>query len=332
MPVTANATPRISVIIPAYKTAHLIAGCLDTVMAQTYQNFEAIVVNDGSPDTPELEKVLAPYMDRIVYIKQPNKRAAGARNTAIQHASGEFLAFLDSDDTWLPEHLASQMKLADADPALDLIYANALVVGNPEREWEFMDRCPSNGTATFAALIVERCQIPISTVVVRKTALLKAGGFDEKLPRCDDYDMWVRAAFHGAKIGYGRAVQAHLNAGRPDSLSEERVKMVEGYWNILEKFRRTLPLTDADRALVAKRAAQIKGNLLVEQGKNQLKAGEFAKARAAFSEANLNLKAPRLSLVLLGLRIAPDLTRSLAAYWNRTTSAAPQPKLGGART
>src|SRR5437667_7582647 len=215
MPVAANATPRISVIIPAYKTAHLIAGCLDTVMAQTFQNFEAVVVNDGSPDTPELEKVLAPYMDRIVYIKQPNKRAAGARNTAIQQARGEFLAFLDSDDSWLPEHLAAQMKLADADPSLDLIYSNALVVGNPAREWEFMDRCPSNGEPTFAALITERCQIPISTVVVRKTALVKAGGFDETLPRCDDYDMWVRTAFHGAKIGYGRTVQAHLNAGRP---------------------------------------------------------------------------------------------------------------------
>src|SRR5882757_5144070 len=144
MPVAANETPRITVIIPAYNTAHLIAGCLDTVMGQTYQNFEAIVVNDGSPDTPELEKVLAPFMDRIVYIRQPNKRAAGARNTAIAQARGEFLAFLDSDDSWFPEHLASQMQLADADPSLDLLYANALVIGNPEREWEFAERCPSN--------------------------------------------------------------------------------------------------------------------------------------------------------------------------------------------
>jgi cellulose synthase/poly-beta-1,6-N-acetylglucosamine synthase-like glycosyltransferase len=78
MPVAANASPRISVIIPAYKTAHLIAGCLDSVSSQTYQDFEAIVVNDGSPDTRELEKVLQPYMGRIVYIVQPNKRAAGA--------------------------------------------------------------------------------------------------------------------------------------------------------------------------------------------------------------------------------------------------------------
>jgi len=332
MPVTADATPRISVIIPAYKTAHLIAGCLDTVMGQTFQDFEVIVVNDGSPDTPELEKVLEPYMGRIVYIRQPNKRAAGARNTAIQQARGEFLAFLDSDDSWFPDHLASQMRLANADPSLDLIYSNALVIGNPERQWEFMERCPSNGEATFAALIVERCQIPISTVVVRKTALVKTGGFDEKLLRCDDYDMWVRTAFHGAKIGYGRMVQARLNAGRPDSLSEERGKMVEAYWNILEKFSRTLPLTAPDRVVVEKRAAEIKAKYLVEQGKSQLKAGQFGKAAEFFTEANRNLKAPRLSLLLFGLKIAPDLTRKMALFWNRTVGGPAHAKLGGART
>ena len=77
-----NQTPRVSVLIPAYNTAFMIAGCLDSVFAQTYRDFEAIVVNDGSPDTPELEKVLQPYMDRIVYIVQPNKRAAGALGTS----------------------------------------------------------------------------------------------------------------------------------------------------------------------------------------------------------------------------------------------------------
>ena len=125
--------PRVSIIIPSYNTANLIAACLDSVFAQTFQDFEAIVVNDGSPDTLELEKVLQPYLDRIVYIKQVNKRAAGARNTAIAKARGEFLAFLDSDDTWLPNHLESQVKQFDDDPALGLVYANALLVGDPTR-------------------------------------------------------------------------------------------------------------------------------------------------------------------------------------------------------
>jgi glycosyltransferase involved in cell wall biosynthesis len=332
MPVASNATPKVSVVIPSYKTAQLIARCLDTVMAQTFQDFEAIVVNDGSPDTPELEKVLQSYMDRIVYIKQENKRCAGARNTAIQHARGEFLAFLDSDDTWYPEHLASQMQQFADDPTLDLVYCNSLLVGDPAREAPFMERCPSNGPATFESLVVEKCQIPISTVVVRKKAIVKAGGFDETIPRCDDYDMWVRTAFHGAKIGYIRKVTVHMYIGRPGSMSQEKSKMVEAYWSILERFKRILPLNDAQREVVEKRAAAIRARYLVEEGKCRLGERQFDKARELFTEANRSLRAPRLSVVLFGLKIAPNMTSKLVSMWSRMRSVASLFKFGGART
>src|SRR5215469_1331006 len=212
--------PKVSIIMPAYNTAGLIGNCLNSVFAQTFTDFEVIVVNDGSPDTPELEKVLAPYMDRIVYIKQVNKRAAGARNTAIARARGEFLAFLDSDDSWLPEHLASKMKLFESDPSLDFVSGNGLRIADPTRQVEFMDACPCHGPLNFEALVAERCHISVSTVLVRRSAITKAGGFDETLARCDDYDMWLRTAFHGAKMAYTRDVQARLNGGRPGSLSQ----------------------------------------------------------------------------------------------------------------
>jgi glycosyltransferase involved in cell wall biosynthesis len=331
MPAAANAPPKVSVIIPSYKTAQLIARCLDTVMAQTFQDFEAIVVNDGSPDTPDLEKVLQPYMDRIVYIKQANKRCAGARNTAIGQARGEFLAFLDSDDTWYPEHLASQMQQFADDPSLDLVYCDSLLVGDPERESRFMERCPSHGPATFETLIVEKCQIPISTVVARKRAIVNAGGFDEKLPRCDDYDMWVRTAFQGAKIGYTRKLTVHMYIGRPGSMSQERAKMVEAYWSILERFKRILPLSGVQREIVEKRAEAIRGRYLVEEGKRQLGQREFGKARELFTEANQKLRAPGLSAVLFGLKIAPQVTGKLVALWGRTIGGLSLSKLVGAR-
>lgn len=331
MPAASNATPKVSVIIPSYKTAQLIARCLDTVMAQTFQDFEAIVVNDGSPDTPELEKVLQPYMDRIVYIKQENKRCAGARNTAIRNARGEFLAFLDSDDTWYPEHLASQMKQFADDPTLDLVYCDSLLVGDPERESRFMARCPSEGRATFETLVVEKCQIPISTVVVRKQAIIKAGCFDETIPRCDDYDMWVRTAFHGAKIGYIRNLTVHMYIGRPGSMSQEKAKMVEAYWNILQRFKSVLPLTDAQREIVERRADGVRTRYLVEEGKNQLRQREFGKARDLFAEANQKLKAPGLSAVVVGLRIAPRVTGKLVSLWGRMIRAISLSKLSGAR-
>ena len=96
------------------------------------------------------------------------------------------------------------MQLFEQDPALDLVYANGLRVGDPTRQIEFMTLCPSRGPADFQALVVERCQISISTVVARKAALVRAGLFDENLARCDDYDMWLRTAFYGAKISYSR--------------------------------------------------------------------------------------------------------------------------------
>ena len=312
-----RAKPQVSVIMPSYNTAHLIAGSLDSVLQQTFSDFEIIVVNDGSPDTEELERVLAPYMSRIVYIKQENKRASGARNTAIGKARGEFLAFLDSDDIWLPDHLTSQMQLFEEDPALDFVYCNSLAVGDPTRPHEFMSRCPSHGAATFLALVVERCQIPISTVVARKSALVRAGLFDESLARCDDYDMWLRAAFHGAKIGYTRKVQARLNGGRPGSLSISRARMAEAYWKILEKADQSLPLTPSDHEVVQKRANEIHVLYLVEEGKLHLRQGRLDEAKKLFSEANSYFRKSKISLLLFGLSIAPSATSKFATLVER---------------
>ena len=101
-PVNESATPRVSVIMPAYNVAAYIGETLESVFAQTYSDYEIIVVNDGSPDTPELERVLAPYSERIVYVTQENRGLSGARNTALKVARGEFIALLDSDDVWEP--------------------------------------------------------------------------------------------------------------------------------------------------------------------------------------------------------------------------------------
>src|SRR5579864_1311902 len=116
--------PLVSVIIPTYNTANFIKETLDSVFAQTFEDYEVIVVNDGSPDTQQLERVLEPYRDRIVYLKQENQGPSGARNTAIRHARGSFLAFLDSDDIWFPEFLSEQMMFFQNGPSLDLIYAD----------------------------------------------------------------------------------------------------------------------------------------------------------------------------------------------------------------
>ena len=316
-----GANPRVSVIIPSYNTAALIAACLDSVFSQTFRDYEVIVVNDGSPDTPHLEDAVRPYADKIIYIRQENKRVGGARNTAIRQARGEFLAFLDSDDSWLPGHLASQMNMFEQDSTLDLVYADALQIGEAGRGKSFMEKCPSGGPATFEALVLERCQVPISTVVARTNAIVKAGMFDESLPRCEDYDMWLRAAFHGAKIAYGRTPQAQLNLGRPGSLGQFRAKLSEAYWKILEKTAATLPLNDAQRKLVQDRAAEAKANYLVQEARHQLRERHPEKARELFEQANSHLHLSKLSVAIGGLRLAPHTTSRLIAVWDRLVNA-----------
>jgi len=316
-PVLSVKNPRVSVITPAYNTALLIANCLDSILSQTFHDFEIIVVNDGSPDTAQLEEVLRPYREKIVYVSQENKRAAGARNTAIHKARGEFLAFLDSDDSWLQDHLASQMELFEKDPGLDMVYADAFLISDGPRQRTFMEKCPSEGPASFEALVVERCQIPVSTVVVRKSAIVRAGWFDESLPRCDDYDMWLRTAFFGARIAYGRKAQARLYLGRPDSLGQSRSKMRETYWRILEKAAQTLSLSDRQRELVDHRAAEIKARDLLEEGKLQLRERHPEKARELFTEANQHLRLLKLSIAIRGLQLAPQSTISVISFWGR---------------
>jgi len=317
MTISNKRMPEVSIIIPAYNTARLISECLHSVFAQTYSDFEAIVVNDGSPDTPELEKALAPYLDRIVYLRQENKGAAGARNTAIRHARGNFLAFLDSDDAWLSEHLASQMKLFEHEPALDLVYADSLVAGDPARTWRFMERCPSEGDATFCALVVERCQIPISTVVARRSAIVRAGLFDENLRCFDDYDMWLRTAFYGGKLGYSRHIQVRSSGKRPGSLSQSVSRIVEAYLAILEKALRTLPLSQAERDVITNRLMESKATYQLEEAKRQLRSRQFDKAKELFRKANRHFRRPDVTLAVFALGLAPGAASRVIETWSR---------------
>ena len=115
----------VSVIIPAYNAAPFIKQTLDSVFAQTYPHYQVIVVNDGSPDTPELEQVLAPYMHRVIYIKQENRGLAGARNTGLRAAIGSLTAFLDADDIWMQGYLEEQTRFIREHTEYDLVYCNA---------------------------------------------------------------------------------------------------------------------------------------------------------------------------------------------------------------
>jgi glycosyltransferase involved in cell wall biosynthesis len=302
--------PRVSVIIPAYNTAQFIAGALDSVLGQTYSNLEAIVINDGSPDTEQMERVIAAYRDRIVYIAQPNKRAAGARNTGIRHSRGEFLAFLDSDDCLMPDALALQLQKFTDDPSLDLVYADGGVFADsPGFGRTFMQECPSVGAVTFENVVNEVTPVSVLGAVIRKAVVLKVGLFDESLRRCDDFDMWLRVAHAGARITYHHAIVGKARPQRPGSLGASELGMLEAAIEILSNLEGKLRLSDEQRTLIRRRVAFHQAHHDRVMARQYLARGDYDSAMVSFAKANSFFHSLKLTLALLGLRTAPRLVR-----------------------
>jgi glycosyltransferase involved in cell wall biosynthesis len=198
--------PEISVIIPAYNAGRTIAAALASVFAQTYRDFEVIVVDDGSSDDTALR--LAEWSDRLVVISQPNAGPARARNEAIARARGRLVAFLDADDVWLPRKLERQVAYFHRFPTTGLLHSATLVSRAPARLMHEtadsvpLDYDPPRPSRAFAELF--HCDVDVNTltVAVPRPLLLDAGGFDERRDlHVEDWDLWLRiAARH--EVGY----------------------------------------------------------------------------------------------------------------------------------
>jgi GT2 family glycosyltransferase len=317
-----GASPAVSVIVPAYNTARFIAEALQSVFAQTFRDYEVIIVNDGSPDTEDLRAAIAPYRGRIVYIEQENRGPSGARNTGIRAARAELVAFLDSDDCWLPTLLEEQLALLRQEPPADLVYSDAVVFGESvSGAPTSMQRYPSEGPVTFQSVLTERCGVIMQTVVARKHALIQAGLFDESFRTVEDFDLWLRLAHTGARIRYQRRVLARYRL-RPDSLTSSRPRMYRNLVQVLEKVARTLELTPTARGLLAQRLERAHAFLDLTEGEQYLFQRQFAEASRCLERANMFFRSPKLRATLLGLRLAPRLTaRGVQWYKKREKRA-----------
>jgi glycosyltransferase involved in cell wall biosynthesis len=305
-------TPVVSVIMPAYNVAPFIAETLDAVAAQTFSAYEVIVVNDGSPDTAELELALAPYMGRLVYIEQENKGAGAARNAALRAARGEFVAFLDADDLWLPDYLSEQLDFIRAGD-YDLVYADALLFGDsPLAGRTFMDIAPSEGEVTFGSLVSGRCNVITSGVVARRRLVLEAGLFDEGLRNSQDFELWVRLVRRGARAGYQRKVLLRYRY-HEGSLSGDALNQIRRELRVLGKIERAYDLTPGEREELTRAIAVAASNLELETGKLHLAKGEYREAREAFRRVKPEQRNLKLKAALLLLSVAPGLLRRFYA-------------------
>ena len=295
----------VSVIIPAYRSAEYIAHTLTSVFNQTYRDIEVILVNDGSPDTPELLEAIAPWRSRLVLIEQENGGAGAARNAALSIATGEYVAFLDADDRWLPNFLESQVRHLRARPGCDMVYADARMTGDtPLAGKTFMDTTPSEGPVNFNSLLAQRCTVLTSAVVARRLAVESAGGFDATLRRGQDFDLWLRLAHRGCRIEYQRLPLIERIV-RADGLSADPVTELERAIRVLHGICAKLSLTQAEHEMLLRRVTVLGAALELERGKRGLRTGSFDLARHHFQRSMALAPQWKVRAVLAAMSIAP---------------------------
>jgi len=280
---------RVSAVTPVYNRAAFLAEALDSALSQGFDGLEVVVVDDGSTDgTPG---VLARYGDRIRAVRQENAGQSAAWNACLSLARGDVVAFLDSDDAWLPGKLARQVPLLEADPGAALLYAEVEYMdgeGRPLPDARRAKRTPS-GEVLRDLLSDNFLRTP--TVLARRSALLEAGGFRPGLSHGNDWDMWLRVAtrhrvlrdpvpsaryrLHGAQMVKDRR-----------KLAEARVRILEDHLPRIER--------EAPRHAGAARAAL--GGRLLKVAKLDLREGrrddaERRIARAIEVDPGLRLRA-----------------------------------------
>ena len=196
--------PRLcSVIIPAYNVEGYVSEAIESALAQTYPYIEVVVVNDGSTDGTE--KMIEPYLDRIVYVKQDNQGLAATRNVAVRVASGEYIALLDADDVYTPhriteciDYLERHLEVAAVTTDAEIVYGSATseetYYSTSRRGFRPFDEADQLGQMLDGNYMWV-------AAVIRTDALSSARGFDGSLRRCEDYDLWLRILLGGGLLG-----------------------------------------------------------------------------------------------------------------------------------
>lgn len=236
--------PTVSVIVPAYRHAEFIDATLRSVFAQTFRDFEVIVINDGSPDDTAAR--LRPLADagRIRYFEQTNRGQSAARNEGLRQARGEFIAYLDDDDRWPPDKLARQVALLRTHPDAVAAYGFAHLTGNGQDFRHPRETGPSGSIKND--LLGGNLIVSPGQVMIRARELHAIGGFDETIKGADDWDLWLRLADCGAFV-YDDRCTLHYRY-HANNASRNTAQMFRTQMQVLKKHLGRTPLNVRWRA------------------------------------------------------------------------------------
>jgi glycosyltransferase involved in cell wall biosynthesis len=182
--------PAVSVIIPTYNRGWIIREAVDSVLAQDFDDFELIVVDDGSTDNTR--EILEAYDEAVIVLSLNNRGVSAARNRGVAKACAPLIAFLDSDDLWKPQKLSRQVEFFNANPEVLICQTEEIWIRNGVRVNPRRRHHKLSGMIFEASLAL--CLVSPSAVMVRKKLFDMVGLFDERLPACEDYDLWLRVS------------------------------------------------------------------------------------------------------------------------------------------
>ena len=230
--------PLVTVVIPAYNYGRFLADAIRSVLAQTFTDYELIVIDDGSTDnTPEVAEQFA---GRIRYVRQPNSGLSATRNKGVALGTGDYIAFLDADDEWLPEKLATQVPVLQTHPEVGIVTSLFTLMDAERRPMQGLKPAQAPGT-TFREVIRRGTAIP-SSFLVRRSVFEALNGFDTALPVMEDFDFGLRLAARFGTFHLSQPLGRYRIHG--PSLSQKVEKVYPCYIRIFERL-----LAARDRAI-----------------------------------------------------------------------------------
>lgn len=298
--------PAVTVVMPAYNVGPYIGAAIESACAQTFRDFEVIVVDDGATDASRAIALSWAARDsRVRVVHQPNGGISAARNHALRLGAGSFFALLDSDDIWDPEYLSSQMAIFDARPDVDVVTGNAFFLGS-RLDGQHARPWPDHRPAPDLATIISDEESVFIMSVFRRKVYETIGGFDERLRTNEDYDYWLRAAAAGFRFARNDRPLGHYRR-REDSLSAGEVRMLQGILTVYRNFRPQLADRPAELALVDAQIARFDTERLAAQARQALEAGDYPGARASLTALHARRGGAALAVARLMARWTPAL-------------------------
>ena len=312
--------PAVSIIMPAYNVEPYIGDAIRSALAQTFTDFELIVVDDGSKDgTAEVVKALARGDSRIQLVQQANRGLAGARNSALRASRGEFFALLDSDDLWEPEFLAEQLAIFAVRPDVDIVTGNGWCLGGA-KHGQLALPCPDPRPVPDLATIVGDERAVFIMSVVRRRVYTTIGSFDESMRSNEDYDFWLRAAVAGFTFARNDRPLGHYRI-RSDSLSASDVRMLGGILKVYRKLRPVIVNLPNEMAILERQINRFERELLAAEARLALELADFEAAREHLGALHALRGGAALGVASFLARWAPNTLKRVLRFKRRRPPA-----------